>query len=380
MHTPIAARGRLALVSSGFIIWFALASGIRLYAEAPEFQVSGELQMERFFNGKLTQRYPSTEFKAFVRGCKWYIYMKPAVAADWDNGHVEIAYDGESTRGFGAGGRLTPAAGIDDGDIVSPGAEPRLPILWTAFAAGCYLRKAAGSGKLIPPDIRSQFRKPIPAEVEWLDEAASIPARILYFDDGTNRMEYKEVAHPPPFDKGYTNGIYTVAEYTNIGSLKLPLRFEFDQFFPAPSQAVSSNDIMLGLHLEGRVLTVAARCDQISFVPELPPTPIRTTDGRFMTLDVGASRFTYTTNHWLSKAEAMELPKFKDYVRTEALEAVHPVMHTQGPYRLSPAPQGSPGGSRNRSRIRIVFFLLGAAFVAALALFCRLRHGSAQPR
>ena len=319
MSTLFAERGATkSFLHEGLVLACVLITiSMRSITYAQQFQVTGVLEKERLFNGKITQQYPVSEFRIYVDGCNWYIYVKPG--GTWEDGQLEMAYDGEYIRGIGTGGSLTSIAGIYNGNTPPILTENRLPLLWTAFAAGCYLREAALTGKLLPPE--EMTRTPIPARVDWMDTGDNLPARIIYFDDGTNRMQGKPVPHPPPFDKGYTNAVYKVTEYTNIGRLKLPLRFEFDQFFPRGVHIVSSNDISVGLHLEGKVLTAAARCDVQSFTPALPSSGIHVADGRFLVPEVASTYFRYRTNRWLSKSEVTAVPGFTNYLQRIAIEA-----------------------------------------------------------
>ena len=302
------------MLNPGFILF----AGISNPVWSQEFHVAGTLEGERLFEKKVTGRIQSTHFDVSLSGCNWLIRIEPGMLG----GYVEAGYDGDVVRDV-AEGPFKPSASVFNSEVPPAGGDPRIAIVWTAFAQSSYLNKSITSGSLIPAFIRTFSPQGLPATAEGLTEGQMFPSRIIYFATGAYLPENGTTAlREPPFENGFTNAIYTVSRFTKIGALRIPVEFELSQYQPSTVRPVSSNDISLCFHCIGKVTTFEPKCAVTNFSPILPNNPsLAVSDMRFITAPRSYLPMFYQTNRWLTKSEVEELADFKTYVQQETILA-----------------------------------------------------------
>ena len=163
-----------------------------------------------------------------------------------------------------------------------------------------------------------------------------LPQTITFFDDGFDRSEGVPKKRHPPYDKGFTNAIYTVNTFTNIGGYSLPLTFNLKVFVPA----YLGSGITLSKEYNGTINNISAECSLTNFIPEVMSEG-DISDTRFVSADaIRQEQFLYKTNRWLSTNEVETLPGFSNYVVNERLlKNTPPIYVTHGklpPMTLTP--------------------------------------------
>lgn len=170
--------------------------------------------------------------------------------------------------------------------------------LWFAFGSQCYLRQTT-TDRLPCILMRPRNSADCTVKATWTPhpKADGILAAAV-FDEGKIEMLNGEVMdRPPPFDRGFTNLVYHVQAFTNIGASFVPLRFSFEMFRPREN-ALSSADIITEWRLEGIVESVRDGPGNVAPPQILART--RVEDFRSADFSNVKSVVYYTTNAWLT--------------------------------------------------------------------------------
>jgi hypothetical protein len=102
---------------------------------------------------------------------------------------------------------------------------------------------------------------------------------------------------PQPFDNGYTNGIGSWLQVTNIDGTSVPLQYEFTAFTPIPSGG-TSNDLKR-LFLYSCVVS-NIQSGSIDRLPVCPPVGrVMVTDRRFQSLGYTTITYVITNGFWI---------------------------------------------------------------------------------
>jgi hypothetical protein len=96
--------------------------------------------------------------------------------------------------------------------------------VWLGLASSCYFH-ASSDGELDPIwTVHNPGQTKVKADVQVYDAPPFLPKRIIYHQ--------RSGIQPPPFRDGWKGAEFQVVSETNIGSLKLPLEFAYEQFKP----------------------------------------------------------------------------------------------------------------------------------------------------
>jgi hypothetical protein len=296
---------------------------------AYEYEADGMLEGETHSaRGDVVKEEP-VSFKIYVRDCQWLIHI---TQQNDSSKYREIGFDGHTMyysamldEKVVANMNPKPAlwtGGLSLEAVPFNGVQPNIPVIWLALASSCYLDDA--KDHLIPPYSTDAVRGSLPALVSRMNDLLKLPQAITFFDDGFSRKYGVPRQRPPPFDKGFTNAIYTVNTFTNIGGYNLPREFTLEVFLPA------SSNVVLFTKYNGIVDNVKSECSLTHFTPE-PGGVGFVNDFRF--ISVGATRktgFYYDTNRWLSMNEVEALPGFSNYTYYEQLKKNEPTVIIHG--------------------------------------------------
>jgi len=236
-------------------------------SSARGFEAAGELRLAYIH----AHRPDATaKFTIRVQDCQWLIQITDDSNASWFD-YRSVGYDGTGIyeldaynsaateqqlqehplpstpatppRGADfAAGIHHPTGYIHSGDV--PGYYPFYANqLWFGLASGCYL-KALSTDRVDCVVLRPQFPPGCTVKAGW-DEDPQDPyfiRRAVLYNEGTIEfLDGRTMAAPPPYDHGYSNYVYTVLEDAHIGGTKLPIRFQMEDFAPAP-HAQSASD------------------------------------------------------------------------------------------------------------------------------------------
>ncbi len=338
------AKAKLGLVIGMGVLVAAAATTIIVKKNQKHAQAAYEYEADGIFEGEQhlllgdVKKWNPVSFKIYVRNGQWLIY----IPHPWGGAkYLEIGFDGKTMYHSGVLEKnaiprtdLSALPGLWDGSVSFDsvpfaGPEPHFPIIWLALASSRYLDDA--NDRLMPPYSTEVLRVRLPASVMRMDNPPRLPQTITFFNDGFDRREGVPKKIHPPYDKGFTNAIYTVNTFTNIGGYSLPLTFNLKVFV----HTYSGSGITLSDEYNGTITNISAECPLTNFIPEVISEG-RIRDTRFVSADaIRESPFYYKTNRWLNTNEVEGLPGFSNYTVMERLmKNTSPVLVTHE--KLSP--------------------------------------------
>jgi hypothetical protein len=309
---------KLGLIPLVIAYGLLMANEVKAY----EYEADGTLDGTNYLAHGSTTKLAQVTFKLYVRDCQWFVHITQQNAK---TKYVEAGFDGQALYKSAfldekSVANLTPKPVLWTGSITPDtvpffAPEPHIPIIWFALASGCYLNGA--KDRLIPPYSTDIKRDAIVANVTRLSAMPSLPQTVIFLDDGINRKFGEPSQHPPPYENGFTNAIYIVNAFTNIGGYVLPSEFTLKVYRPASS--TETNKIEILAEYDGYVNNFNPKCVLKTFIPDVESAGF-ILDKRFASADAAVERpFLYKTNRWLSKIEAESLPTFSNYATVEHL-------------------------------------------------------------
>jgi hypothetical protein len=220
---------------SQLLIWFALlwfSLSMTASVLAAEYEVDGQIDQTLFKPDGSVQLDTKSKFTVYVKDCSWLIQSiildaagKPLTLNETacTNGQVIYSVGGRINKDAVHGGR-NGAAALNHAYIYSN----NVPVgqtddyfvchLWLMFASGCYFQNLStnrltpaydsNASAIIHPDLKRE------AKWELVNGPGSLPNSIVYLDEHGN--------HTP-------NATYMATGVTNVGELKIPSGFVFEQ-------------------------------------------------------------------------------------------------------------------------------------------------------
>jgi hypothetical protein len=131
--------------------------------------------------------------------------------------------------------------------------------VWLAYASSCYYDSANPEAvepvSYLGPGFKEQHVN-IKADWRLLNGRTPFIERSVEFADGFHYLqkgrEFSKEPYPPPFDKGFTNCVYSVTQWTNISGSRFPLSWEVLQFKPD----LDSGELKTRAHTYGRATEI----------------------------------------------------------------------------------------------------------------------------
>lgn len=218
-------------------------------------------------------------------------------------------------------------AQIFPGDYPPPTLFP-LQKLWFALASRCILSNSEGEIKPCSyVDLAIFYNDPrFRCSYKWIVDSNESDSQHLilksrgYFfrrDPRNGKVFYDKLR--PPFDRGFTNGIATWRNLTNVGGFVVPRTFTFTEYFPQmqPNGSVSSN--LLATYSYNCCITNI----QLGVMPKVPfPLPqgrVDITDRRY--IGSGYAQIAYVSKvGWLSPTSSTVAMRLQNS-RKSSLEA-----------------------------------------------------------
>lgn len=199
---------------------------------ATEYEVDGQIEQTLFNMDGSVQLNMTSKFTVYVKDCSWLIQStildkagKPLTLNETSctNGQVIYSVGGRINKDAVRGGR-NGAAAMNHAYIYSN----NVPVgqtddyfvchLWEVFASGCYFQNLStnrltpaydsNASAIIHPNLKRE------AKWELVNGSGSLPSSVVYLDEYGNHT---------------TNATYMATGITNVGELKIPSGFVFEQ-------------------------------------------------------------------------------------------------------------------------------------------------------
>jgi hypothetical protein len=258
----------------------------------------------RFFQAGVAQREVTNLFRVSVRGCSSKIETSDIILAgdvqasnytytsDGTNSCFLITIDERSLDRFRKSGSIITASALADlrPDVFPPCHIGFIAPVWLAYASHCAL-PGAGHGEIPPlvfmgaawPDYGRKI------QASWLqsDAPPRLPAHVVEYADRevfafVDSLAREDQANPLPalYQSGYTNAIYDVLAWTNVGKLRLPFHSRLTRYIPAPAGR-DAGHLIIQLTYDSYLSEVSTDGVAHIMFPESLPRGTRTSDYRF---------------------------------------------------------------------------------------------------
>jgi hypothetical protein len=203
-------------------------------------------------------------------------------------------------------------------NVVRDFTAPEIAPIWLMFVSGEYFRSLTNN--LVEPVVIDGLNSPIlkiseiSQQVYWQlqDQPPWFPIQVSFLDDGIFHVPppLKSVKRPPPLDAGFTNAVFRVNSFTNVGNLQVPQAAVLETYSPSPSKAEGGTLYMKGRYVM-KVKTVKLGLLPTAFRPVLPGVT-RIDDWRFHGWPNGIS---YQSTNWLPESVITNASQFKNISR-----------------------------------------------------------------
>jgi hypothetical protein len=196
--------------------------------------------------------------------------------------------------------------------------------LWLAFVSKCFYASQQTGGTVAPIFSMGEGYRESGGRVraQWSFDDIE-PGFLKYMCDFSDGREYRRTGSkltftsmPKPFDKGFTNSVFNVLQWTNVSSLRIPFIFELLRF--APQLGSGNQQKLQTLYTcKGTVDSVRISLSVTNFTPDIP-MKCRVTDYTVSDKGTPFNGYTYlTTNGTLLTFEELKLePQFQLAMRT----------------------------------------------------------------
>lgn len=289
-------------------------------------------------------------FEMSVKGCQWFLRLEPSGADKL--GPVEVGTGEEGDVRMLIRCKLSEELLARSPDINReigvlepfPNAlgrtQPVAVTLWWAYASHCYLG-TNGLDRVRPlflPEAEENFLyytgHTVAAKIERSPQAPFAPLRTAFLDDGLHRFwekpQFAEVGLPfqtqkrrKPFDRGFTNVLFTVSAVQVVGGYHVPQECTLDEYKPLPSKLLNGS---AGLAHTRRIEIMATDCSPQPFATSFSPAiggRITFDDHRFAEGDPPLRNIDFMPGtydqKWLSKEQVKTSPEYREAVRQQSL-------------------------------------------------------------
>jgi hypothetical protein len=329
--STVASANKLFRVAYAFFC--ALCNCGLWVASAQEYEVEGVVSFDHFV---AKRREPEVSFHVAVRGPKWFIRTtRPdKLLADYE----EAAYDGTNLYYVcsiktavgqrAATGKKTGVnnaiAWIYKGPVLHSDVSHIIAPVWFAYASSRYLAALTNSELepvIMAPLSTGVYDLAVPfkqhAEITLSASLPNLPMRVVFFEDGFLRDEMLRAPRKrkPPYDKGFTNAVYSAVNFTNVGGYSLPTTATLRIYAPKDDQfapnglGTTHHDVMLHSQYQIALTRATPQTSLEEFQPKLLPTSV-VTDARFVQQQ-GLLVPYLSDSNWATVAEITNSKDFK---------------------------------------------------------------------
>ncbi|MBI4324929.1 MAG: hypothetical protein HY674_06660, partial [Chloroflexi bacterium] len=285
------------------------------------YEVDGMAQF-RFFGSGIMKTQAAVTFKLSVHDGKWSIRYNRQGENGFDYEHV--TFDGryayyltsmetmvKTARAKGKDLADNVAnAFVTEGENFHNQQAPEVGVVWLAFASSTFF-DTLKTNRLAPPIpfdgvgfFYDTTKRTLNTHWERFDDSLRLPSTVVYFDDGRlrNRMQRR-----PPYDKGFTNCVYSVKTSTNVNGVRIPLTSGFTLYRPR-TNGLASTDLEIVGEYDLALQKYRPTVTRESFTPDIP--------GITAVFDSRVTNRVYRiTNSWPSKEEILSN---REYIKTFA--------------------------------------------------------------
>lgn len=297
-----------------FLISFAV--------KAQEFEVKGQVKFVFITQGK-EQPARTARFTFSRKDESWLIHS----SGNDPSAYHELAYDGnqlcylEKFPGSDSSpvkaGNIATAWVYKNSKILHNMFMPEAGPLWLMFASDSTFQQLSKheiepvitfgvAGGIYTGEPPFNFKQK--AEYLLNKTTPHLPEWVAYLHDGFRRVpgSTELIGLPAPYDLGYTNAIFSVKGFTNLGPVNIPAFATLDVFRPI-ANGKRAADLEMSCRFEISTEEFAAKCDVAKFQPSIPG-PTVFSDARFRDrLEV----FTYKAQKWIPERELINMQEFK---------------------------------------------------------------------
>jgi peroxiredoxin len=306
-------KARAAVV---VVICFAFATSSVSGASEPCITLSGTYEYS-LYQGRPAPLYSATyDFEASIAGPAWIIkfeetgdskgddtmYTKTVASSDGTNIFViQFPNQRADIKAFGDSyasvkDQLPIAKAIIYPGDYPPSQELHLQNIWRAFASSSVLKDSSGKAK--PPfvtDMATFYDIDNYCDYYWTTNAQQPEGRQLILKTDSHlfplmiNRQKKYVRNAPPYDQGYTNGVGTWRQATNIARAFVPTDFEFTSFSPKLRGRTAADLVKSATYR--CIVTNIAIAPMPSVPTPLPDGEVLVTDRRFDKSEEGRSGY-----------------------------------------------------------------------------------------
>lgn len=266
----------------------AAALTLRLAGATGEFELHGVITQESLFPSGSTP-VVSRPFSVYVRDCQWLIHAereRPGYTPDvqeYGSTNGQVIYRvgvpglplGQNTSGGKTPLPLAGATIVSNSVVVSSESGLYLAHLWLMFAARCYLEAHVGQeiAPVYDEAANALHDKGYQQVASWTlsPQPPHLPENICFLNTRgrvTMGKDRRAVYVRSSTHQDYTNALYRVTGFTNVGGLTLPTGFVFTRYGPVREGAEFK------LREYSRAVAVvtnaSSRCSRASLLPVFP--------------------------------------------------------------------------------------------------------------
>jgi hypothetical protein len=293
------------------------------HAETTGYEVEGTARFRMFLPGGERSGIP-LNFTLSVRDCVWSLTITRGETNGLD--HEQVTFDGQSqfylasmktaVERAKADGKKVAAnvanAFIGYGELYHGQQATEVGSIWLAYASGCFFSNLTtnfmepplsfdGTGRFY--DRPDHMRKLRIQHQMMGNSFVQFPSSVVFFDDGSTALGSRQ---PAPYDRGFTNCLYSVDAWTNFSGTLIPAVATLKLFTPRLGGRSETELTLLG---EYQIEILKFRFAKADFAntPNLP--------GVTLVFDSRLPEFPDliypTTNRWPSVEEIRLHPEFR---------------------------------------------------------------------
>jgi hypothetical protein len=315
----------MCLTSKLLILASLLAAGLTL---GKSYEVTGQLQYRQASFNRGVYRGIETEsfqYTATVDGDKWFFHVTTSENPVATFDYCDVSYDGDTLyyiRSLQSWVEDQIAVGKSVGSNTAMGIVGKMPVpavsvnheigpIWLTYASAQYFSGLRPGEMALCPLTRGIGPNSVTKTIDHYkqkvqvtpgDSSPAIPSKVIFLESNMSGV----------LGNGLTNATFEILSYTNLGTLKLPMRSIVKIFLFYREPGKTNTTLMVGHEYELTTDSVVVPSTRTKFEPRVSGT-LHTSDLRFKDdkrQPLGVF-FYYHKNSWYSESAARKLPEYK---------------------------------------------------------------------